>query len=85
MEANPCAFGSTRDSIPALIITDNSGSFYANDNTSQANLLNNLFVRVTEVGDEDVDFPELAPVTDARLDTIALTVDDVIAAIHLLH
>ena len=55
--------------------------YYANDAPDKARMLNDLFVSITNINDENVVFPDQAPVTDASLDHIVLTLDDVIKSI----
>ena len=76
------AFGSSRDTIPALKSRDQVGTFFANDNKSKADLLNDYFVSVTDIGDENSSFPEQIPRTDARLQSIEVRVGDVVEAIN---
>ena len=76
------AFGCSRNHIPALESADQSGTFFVTDDKSKANLLNDQFVKVTDVGDENRVFPEQFPRAEARLDTIEITAADVVEAIN---
>ena len=76
------AFGCSRNQIPALESVDQDGTFFATDNSSKANLLNDQFVKVTYVGDENKVFPEQLPRVEARLDLIQVTAEDVFEAIN---
>ena len=77
-------FGSGRGSIPALESFDGTARKYANDNHSKANLLNDYFISVTDIKDDENTFPEQVPRTEARLPDIQITPDDVTAVIDSL-
>ena len=57
------------------------GKQYSNDDESKARTLNDFFTSVTHVDDENTVFPVMTPLSDARLDTITVTVDGVNEAI----
>lgn len=68
--------------VPALRAGDGIDVTYANDPVSKANLLNDLFVSVTDINDADVTFPDPPPLTEATLDTISISLDDVVDSIN---
>jgi len=75
-------FGASRDSIPALRYDDQDETRYADDDKSKADLLNDIFVKSSDVKDADKEFPEQLPRTDARLDHITVLEGDVLEAIN---
>ena len=77
-----CFLGSSNSSIPALTVTDHDDKVtYVCDDSAKANLLNSMFVEVTHIDDDTRTFPQLTPLTDARLNSIRITTDDIIKSI----
>ena len=68
--------------IPALKSCDDTSVFYANDNKSKADILNDIYVKATDIGDADSVFPDQLPRTEARLPDFLVTADDVSQAIN---
>ena len=68
-------------SIPTLVTKTGSDTEYHTDDKSRATVLNDLFTEVTCIDDDNVDFPDMASLTDSRLDIIQLSTRDVTDAI----
>ena len=77
---NSC-FNSNANSIPTLITGPDNAKNFHHDDFSKANALNDFFTNVTIINDDNIDFPRLTPLTNCRLDSIEITVRDVIDAI----
>ena len=78
------AFGSSRETIPALKSSHSGQSYYATDNATKANMLNDIFVDVTNVNDANCVFPDQHPRSEARLQYLSITPNDVSQAINSL-
>ena len=72
----------TMNSIPTLVTNSTDGRYYHNDDFSKANILNDLFTRVTNIDDTTTAFPVMTPLTDARLTHIRLETKDILNAIN---
>ena len=78
------AFGPGRGSIPALGFSNGSEIIFANDNKSKADLLNNIFISVTDIKNDVNVFTGQIPRTEARLLDIEIRPSDVIEVINSL-
>ena len=72
------------NSIPTLTTQTGNDKTYHTDDYSKATALNELFTDVTKIDDDNATFPQLTALTNARLDLIHVTLNDVKLSIHQL-
>ena len=74
----------SHNSIPTLVTKTGGDVTYHTDDYSKATVLNKLFTEVTKINEDNATFPQLTALTNARLDLIHVTLNDVKLSIHQL-